>query len=68
MEGRRFFDLVRWGIAGEVMNSYFERESQRSGRSWLEQAAFVAGRDEYLPIPQPQINWSKGIYVQNPGY
>jgi starch-binding outer membrane protein, SusD/RagB family len=68
MEGRRFFDLVRWGIASEIMNDYFEREYLRSGRSWLAPGEFVSGRDEYLPIPQPQINWSRGLYVQNPGY
>ena len=26
MEGHRFFDLVRWGIAAEEKNKYFERE------------------------------------------
>ncbi|WP_198036121.1 RagB/SusD family nutrient uptake outer membrane protein [Salegentibacter sp. T436] len=66
MEGRRFFDLVRWGIAEEVMNEYFEEESQR--RPWLEVGRFTSGRDEYLPIPQEQMNWSQGVYVQNPGY
>lgn len=25
-EGIRFFDLVRWGIADEVLNVYFEKE------------------------------------------
>ena len=29
---------------------------------------FVAGRDEYLPIPLTQYNLSKGAYTQNPGY
>ena len=66
MEGRRFYDLVRWGIAAEVMNSYFEKESQR--RSWLNVAYFTEGRDEYLPIPQAQINWSRGVYKQNIGF
>jgi tetratricopeptide (TPR) repeat protein len=66
MEGRRFFDLVRWGIAEEVMNAHFEKERQR--RSWLSVARFTAGRDEYLPIPQPQMNWSQGVYKQNIGY
>jgi hypothetical protein len=66
MEGRRFFDLVRWGIAEEVMNAYFKKESAR--RSWLDVAHFTAGRDEYLPIPQAQMNWSQGVYKQNPGY
>jgi len=66
MEGRRFYDLVRWGIAADVMNAYFDKESQR--RSWLEIAFFTAGRDEYLPIPQAQMNWSQGVYKQNVGY
>jgi hypothetical protein len=26
MEGHRFFDLVRWGIADQVLNPYAERE------------------------------------------
>lgn len=66
MEGRRFYDLVRWGIAEEVMDAYFAKESQR--RSWLNVADFTSGRDEYWPIPQSQMNWSQGVYCQNPGY
>lgn len=66
MEGRRFSDLVRWGVVADVMNTYFAKESQRW--SWLRVAHFTAGRDEYLPIPQPQMNFSKGVYKQNVGY
>jgi hypothetical protein len=66
MEGRRFFDLVRWGIAAKTLNSYLEAEKKR--RSWLNVAVFTSGRDEYLPIPQAQMNWSRGVYKQNPGY
>lgn len=66
MEGRRFYDLVRWGIVEEVMNTHFEKERQR--RSWLNVARFNAGRDEYLPIPQAQMNWGQGVYKQNAGY
>lgn len=66
MEGKRFFDLVRWGIAEEVMNEYFSVESNR--RDYLQSSVFTAGRDEYLPISQSQILWSDGLYVQNPGY
>ena len=58
--------LYVWGIAAEVMNAHFAKEKQR--RSWLNIAFFTAGRDEYLPIPQAQINWSRGVYKQNPGY
>ena len=65
-EGRRFFDLQRWGILEPVMNAYFAKESKRY--DWLSKGHFVAGRDEYKPIPQNQINWAHGNYVQNPGY
>ncbi|MHA7110458.1 RagB/SusD family nutrient uptake outer membrane protein [Sunxiuqinia elliptica] len=65
-EGHRFFDLVRWGIASEVMNSYFESEKQL--RSHLANAAFVAGKHEYQPIPQTQMDLSQGAMVQNPNY
>lgn len=66
MEGERFFDLVRWGKAAEMLNSYFEKEKVL--RIYLKQAKFVKGRDEYFPIPQAQINFSGGLYQQNPGY
>ena len=66
MEGRRFNDLVRWGIVAETMNSYFEKERERY--DWFDVAFFTKGRDEYMPIPQPQMNWSKGVYKQNKGY
>jgi hypothetical protein len=65
-EGKWFFDLVRWGIAEEFMNPYFEVEKTR--RTYLKDAKFTKGRDEYFPIPQQQISYVKGIYKQNPGY
>ncbi|MBE9602824.1 RagB/SusD family nutrient uptake outer membrane protein [Pedobacter sp. MC2016-24] len=54
MEHERFFDLVRWGIAGQVL--------QNAGKS------FVTGKHELLPIPQTQIDISKGVLKQNNGY
>jgi hypothetical protein len=29
MEGHRFFDLVRWGVAAEEKNKYFEKEKEK---------------------------------------
>ncbi|QDA58951.1 RagB/SusD family nutrient uptake outer membrane protein [Hymenobacter jejuensis] len=66
LEGYRFFDLVRWGIAGDYLNAYFEKEKVK--RLHLKDAHFTIGRDEYLPIPLNQINFSKGLYKQNPGW
>ena len=65
-EGRRFFDLQRWGILEKTMNDYFAVEKNRF--SWMSVGKFTTGRDEYFPIPQAQINWAKGNYTQNPGY
>ena len=66
MEGCRFFDLVRWGIADNTLNTYFAKE--KSLRQYLQTAKFTAGRDEYMPIPLNQINFSKGLYKQNNGW
>jgi hypothetical protein len=66
MESPRFFDLVRWGIAAETLNAYLEVEKTR--RTFLSAAKFTKGRDEYLPIPQREIDFTKGLYQQNPGY
>lgn len=66
MEGPRFFDLVRWGIAAETLNAHFAKEKTRF--VFLQNAKFTKGRDEYLPIPQQQINLVEGIYEQNNGW
>ena len=65
LEGERFFDLVRWGIAQDVMTRYFEAEKDQ--RVYYQVAKFDAG-EEYFPIPVAQYNFSLGRYTQNPGY
>ncbi|MFA4053249.1 RagB/SusD family nutrient uptake outer membrane protein [Duncaniella muris] len=65
MEGERFFDLVRWGIAKETMNNFFAAE--KDNRIYYQNVSFETG-EEYFPIPVAQYNFSGGIYVQNPGY
>ena len=72
MEGHRFFDLVRWGIADVVLNTeYFPKESVRRS-SALAGSTFVKGKHEYLPIPEYGITRSikdgKETLKQNPGY
>lgn len=70
MEGTRFFDLVRWGIAAETLNAYVNKEKTK--RSYLQGAVFEKGKHEYYPIPQAEIVSSSksGVptLVQNPGY
>lgn len=65
-EGHRFFDLVRWGIAADVINDYLEVEKTR--RSHLTGATFVEGTHEYMPIPQSQMDLSRDLMEQNEGY
>jgi starch-binding outer membrane protein, SusD/RagB family len=70
MEGHRFFDLVRWGIADQVLNKYVEIESTK--RTYLRGSTFKKGKNEYFPIPNQEILNSqkdgKPTLVQNPGY
>ncbi|RIV43448.1 RagB/SusD family nutrient uptake outer membrane protein [Flagellimonas pelagia] len=67
MEGHRFFNLVRWGIAKDVIDDYLSVEKTR--RSHLTNAAFTAGKNEYWPIPQEYIDSvDDGLVTQNNGY
>lgn len=71
MEGMRFFDLVRWGIAASVMNNYLSVEGTRM--SHLSGKTFVAGKHEKWPVPQSQRDLSvdasgQSVLTQNEGY
>lgn len=66
MEGIRFFDLVRWGIADDYINNYFTTEKTK--REYLKDGHFTKGKHEYFAIPQNQIDFSKGLYQQNHGW
>ena len=65
-EGNRFFDLVRWGIAASYLNSYIAKE--KNVVDYLRDAHFTENRDEYLPIPLNQMNYSGEKYTQNVGW
>ena len=56
-ENQRFFDLIRFGVANDVLSAY----SADNGYDFT-------GTDLLLPIPQREINLSNGALVQNPGY
>jgi len=56
MEGHRFFDIVRQGRAARLI------------KNTPEGASFREGVNEIFPIPQTEIDVSKGKLTQNPGY
>ncbi len=70
MEGQRFFDLVRWGIAEPTINEFINRE--KNLRPLKSDAHFTANKNEYMPIPQDEIDNlnSDGVVrlKQNQGY
>lgn len=70
MEGHRFFDLQRWGVAADVINEYLAVEGQR--RTYLAGRTFVEGRHEYYPIPLEAIERSfrdgTPTLMQDPAY
>ena len=67
-EGHRFFDLVRWGIAAETLNTYLAYEGQFLVTKFGG-ASFTAGKNELMPIPQAQIDiQGSDVLSQNAGY
>ncbi len=67
-EGHRFYDLVRWGTASTVLNAFLAYEGAKLSVGYTG-AKFTTGRDEYLPIPQTQIDYQgKDVLKQNPNY
>ena len=66
MESQRFFDLVRWGIADSVINTFYKEEAPK--RTYYEDAHFEKNRAEYVPIPQQPNNFSNQVHKQNYGH
>lgn len=61
-EGKRYYDLVRWGDAAKVLTENLP--AANSVRTWKE-------TNKYLPLPQGELDKTLGTeypLVQNPGY
>lgn len=59
MEGHRWFDLVRWGVATEVVNKYYQEEQDL--RPWMK-GAQLSSDEIYLAIPKEEVDKSGGLY------
>ncbi|WP_215237216.1 RagB/SusD family nutrient uptake outer membrane protein [Dyadobacter helix] len=70
MQGHRFFDLVRWGLADSFLNAYYTYEITKVTE--VTGLKFTPNKNEYYPIPQTQIDIStvdgRPTLKQNPGY
>jgi hypothetical protein len=62
LEGRRYFDLRRWGIARQKLNGFAQNPAV-PGNTTIYKDNF-----DYWPIPQAEIDLNNGVLTQNPGY
>lgn len=65
MEGHRFYDLVRWDIAADVIRSFTTFESKYLTAYKDKQYRPI---NAIFPIPQEEIDRSDKVLKQNPGY
>ena len=78
----RRWDIIRWGIAKDVMNESVVRpvgtvltsknaegdfDVNITGTTLEEERVFIVGKHELLPVPQGIIDANPDI-TQNPGY
>jgi len=62
LEGHRFFDLVRWGIATTELQAYYDYESPMPYQVLLKpKPTYQSPAKDYYPIPQRQIDLSSGF-------
>jgi hypothetical protein len=59
MEGQRFFDLQRWGIADTAVNNYTSTEAGRISYLNGVSGTFAFPKYKFYPIPSVQVELSK---------
>ena len=67
MEGHRLFDLRRWGVAPDVINTYVTNEARTIENFGTKAGSYSANMD-MMPIPINAIDLSGGVLTQNPGF
>ena len=65
LEGHRYYDLVRWGTAKAVLESYMTFEKKYVAASQSTTVFTYTDWDKGMPIPQEQMDRSQGILTQN---
>lgn len=64
MEGHRMFDLMRWGIVAETINTYFPNEERTIPN--INTGVPALPKHNVFPIPLEAIDLSGGVLTQNP--
>ena len=67
MEGHRLFDLRRWGVTVDVLNTYVTNEARTIENFGGKAGTYMPNMD-LLPIPINAIDLSGGALTQNPGF
>lgn len=63
MEGHRLFDLMRWGILPETINTYFVNEERTIPN--INTGLQASAKHLVFPIPLDAIDLSRGVLTQN---
>ena len=67
MEGKRLFDIRRWGQTVSTLNAFIQNEG-RTVYPFKDRAFTVQSKHAALPIPLNAIDQSQGALQQNPGH
>lgn len=60
----RYYDLKRWGIMEQRLKEAFANDPDFNNLK----PTWTAEKNYFLPLPQNEIEKSRGVLVQNPGY
>lgn len=71
-EGIRYYDLLRWGIAGEALQAQNGIEIMNDGDKQTmkigDQVTRITQTGGFMPIPDAEIKLSAGVLEQTPGW
>lgn len=67
-ENQRWFDLLRWGKAKEVVNNHIHLLEWSFYSAYSSEPGYLLDYQLILPIPQSVIDNNSGVITQNPNY